>query len=63
MIKVSFKGAEHTLEGNTTVRKIIAALGLNPESVLAMRDGKLIVNETFIGKEAEIRLISVVSGG
>lgn len=63
MIKVTFKETEHIVEGNRTVRKIIFALGLNPESVLAMRDGKLIVNETFIGKEAEIRLISVVSGG
>lgn len=63
MVKVIFKETEHLVSGNTTVRKIIAALGLNPESVLAMRDGKLIVNETFIGNQAEIRLISVVSGG
>ncbi len=63
MIKVSFKDAQHIVEGNTTVRKIITGLGLNPESILAMRDGKLIVNETFLGKEAEIKLLSVVSGG
>jgi sulfur carrier protein ThiS len=63
MIKVIFKDTQREMPGNITIRQLIADLGLNPQSVLAMKDGKLVSNETRLGDQAEIRLISVVSGG
>lgn len=46
-----------------TIRALITSLRLNPESILALRDGKLLSNETRLGDQDEIRLISVISGG
>jgi sulfur carrier protein ThiS len=63
MIKVIFKDTEREIQGNITIRELITGLGLNPQSVLALRDGKLVNNETRLGNEGEIRLISVISGG
>lgn len=63
MVKVFFRESELETPGNTTIREVITGLGLNPQSVLAVRDGKLVNNETRLGNEGEIKLISVISGG
>jgi len=46
-----------------TIREMITSLGLNPQSVLAVKEGKLISNETRLGSQGEIKLIPVISGG
>ena len=63
MIRVLFKDREWQIPGNITVRELMTSLGLSPQSVLAVRDGKLVNNETRLGTQGEIRLISVISGG
>jgi len=63
MVKVIFRNAEWQIPGNITVQKLITDLGLNPQSVLAVRDGKLVNNETRLGDQGEVKLISVISGG
>jgi sulfur carrier protein ThiS len=47
----------------STVRHIIENADLNPESVLALRDGKLINDATLTEDGDTIKLVSVVSGG
>ncbi len=63
MVKVIFRNTEWEIPGNITVRKLITDLGLNPQSVLAVRDGKLVNNEIRLGDQGEVKLISVISGG
>jgi len=63
MVKVIFRNAECQIPGNITIRELITQLGLNPQSVLAVRDGKLVNNETRLGNQGEVKLISVISGG
>jgi sulfur carrier protein len=63
MVKVIFKNAELQIPGNITIRELITDLGLNPQSVLAVKDGKLVNNETRLGHQGEVKLISVISGG
>ncbi len=63
MVKVIFRNAEWQIPGNIIIRELIKELGLNPQSVLAVRDGKLVNNETRLGNQGEIKLISVISGG
>lgn len=63
MVKVFFRQSEIETPGNITIRELIKGLGLNPLSVLAVKDGKLVSNETRLGSEGEIKLISVISGG
>jgi sulfur carrier protein ThiS len=63
MVTVSFKNTEWQISGNITIRALITDLGLNPQSVLAVKDGKLVNNETRLGNQGEVKLISVISGG
>ena len=63
MVKISFRDSEFESAGNITIRELIKGLGLNPQSVLAVKEGKLVNNETRLGTEGEIKLISVISGG
>ncbi len=63
MVKVFFRESEFESPGKVTIRELITGLGLNAQSVLAVKDGKLVNNETRLGTEGEIKLISVISGG
>jgi sulfur carrier protein ThiS len=62
-MKIVYRDKVWELPGNTTVRDAIKKIGLNPESVLAMRDGKLLTDDVLIRPEDIIKLIAVVSGG
>ena len=42
MIKLKYGKQEWELEGTCALRKAIEKVGLNPQAVLAVRDGKLI---------------------
>ena len=63
MVTVSFRDKTWDVKPGSTVRHIIEKAGLNPESVLAVRDGKLINEETLAQDGDKIRLVAVVSGG
>ncbi len=63
MIKLKYRKQVWDLEGNFTVRKAIAKVSLDPEALLAVRDGKLITEDTRLRDGDEVRLIAVISGG
>jgi sulfur carrier protein len=63
MIKVTYREKEWEIPGNIAVRDLIVKVGLNPETVLAVRGGQLINDGTLLGDEDEIKLIAVISGG
>jgi sulfur carrier protein ThiS len=63
MIKLKYRKQEWELESGLTVRQAIEAVGLNPQSVLAVRDGELITDDTPLSDEDEVRLVAVISGG
>jgi sulfur carrier protein ThiS len=46
-----------------TVRSAILKLGLDPEAVLAVRDGQLINEATLTRDGDTIKLVAVISGG
>ena len=48
MVKVIFRDKEWELRAGMTVRDAILKVGLNPEAVLAVRDGKLISEATIL---------------
>lgn len=63
MVTVIYRDRTWEVKPGSTVRHIIEKVGLNPESILAVRDGKLI-NEATLTQDGEtIKLVSVVSGG
>ena len=63
MVRVTFRDNTWEVKAGSTVRHIIEKAGLNPESVLAVRDGKLINEETLTQDGDVIKLVTVVSGG
>ena len=63
MVRVIYRDKEWEVRAGMTVRDIILKLGLDPEAVLAVRDGQLI-NEATLTKDGDtIKLVAVISGG
>ncbi len=63
MVTVIYRDRTWKVKPGSTVRHIIQQAGLNPESILAVRNGKL-VNEATLTQEGDtIKLVAVVSGG
>lgn len=63
MVKVIYRDKSWELKGGSTVRDVILKVGLNPEAVLALRDGRLISEDTLTEEGDTIKLVAVVSGG
>ena len=63
MVKLRYRKQEWELEGNPTIRQAIESVGLSPETVLAVRDGELITDDTRLNDGDEVRLVAVISGG
>jgi sulfur carrier protein ThiS len=63
MVKIILRGHEWELPHGMTIRDAILKVGLDPQSILALREGKLVNEETITRKNEVIKLISVVSGG
>jgi sulfur carrier protein ThiS len=63
MVKVLYRDKAWEVKPGSTVRHVIEQAGLNPESILAVREGKL-VNEATLTQDGDtIKLVAVVSGG
>ena len=63
MVKVTYRDKTWDVKAGSTVRDVMLKLGLNPEGVLAMREGRLISEETLTREGDTIKLVAVVSGG
>nr|MBC7244415.1 MoaD/ThiS family protein [Chloroflexota bacterium] len=62
-MKIIYRDKEWELKGNITVRDAIKKIGLQPEAVLALRNGRLITDDVIVKPDDTIHLIAVVSGG
>jgi sulfur carrier protein ThiS len=63
MVKVIYRDRSWEVKPGSTVRHIIETADLNPESILAVRDGKLVNDATLTREGDTIKLVAVVSGG
>lgn len=63
MVKVTYRDKTWEVKAGSTIRHLIEKLGLNPEAVLALRDGTLVSEETLTQEGDVIKLVAVVSGG
>ena len=63
MVTLIHRNQEWQVKAGMTIRAAILKVGLNPESVLAVRDGQLVNEDTKIQNGDLIKLIAVVSGG
>ena len=62
-MKIIYRDKEWELKGRWRVRDAIKEVGLLPQTVLAVRDGKLLTGDVMLEESDEIKLIAVVSGG
>jgi sulfur carrier protein ThiS len=62
-MKITYRDKEWELEGRNRVRDVIKAVGLVPQTVLAVRDGKLLTEDVMLKEEDEVKLVAVISGG
>ena len=63
MVKIVYRDQEWEIKEGMTVRDAILKVGLNVEAVLALREGKLIAEDTILKDGDEIELIAVASAG
>ena len=63
MVQVIFRDKTWEVKAGSTVRHIIEQAGLNPESILVVRNGQLINESTLTEDGDTIKLVTVVSGG
>ena len=61
--KIVFRDQEWEVKSGMTVRAALEKIGLDPYSVLALRQRKLVNDQTILEPNDEIRLVNVVSGG
>ena len=61
--KVILRNREFEIKHGMTVRKALQNLNIEPDSVLATRDGELITDDEIVKEYDVIKLISVISGG
>ena len=62
-MKVIYREKEWELHGRKRVREVIEEVGLVPHMVLAVRDGKLLTEDTLLEEHDQVRLVAVISGG
>lgn len=61
--KIRYQKREWQVPSGTTVRVAIESLGLDPQAVLALRNKKVIQDNTLIEPGDEIKLVNMISGG
>jgi len=54
---------EFEVKSGMTVRTALQKMGIEPDSVLATRNGELITDDEIIKDNDVIKLVSVISGG
>ncbi|HJX38212.1 MAG TPA: MoaD/ThiS family protein [Anaerolineae bacterium] len=62
-MKIAYRDKEWELKGGLTARAAISKIGLDPEGVLVIRNGRLVTDDTLLEDEDQVRLIAVISGG
>jgi sulfur carrier protein ThiS len=62
-MKLIYRDKEFELRGGMTVRDAIRKVGLRPEGILALLDGKLITDDVIVGADDTVKLVAVISGG
>ncbi len=61
--KIKYHKREWRVPSGETIRATIESIGVDPLSVLALRDKRLLRDDVIIEPGDEIKLVNVVSGG
>jgi len=61
--KLILREKEYEIKAGMTLLSSLKKVGILPESVIATRDGELILDDEILKNGEVIKLISVISGG
>jgi sulfur carrier protein ThiS len=62
-MKLIYRDKEWELQGRQRVRDAVKEVGLMPQTVLAVREGKLLTGDLMLEEDDEVKLVAVISGG
>jgi sulfur carrier protein len=64
-VKVKLRNPDRELDvaGGRAVRDVLAELGVNPDTVLVIRDRELVTREVLLAETDEVEVRPVISGG
>ncbi len=62
-VKLRNPDREIVVEGGRRVREVLAELGLDPDTVLVIRDRELVTREAVLADGDEVEVRPVISGG
>jgi sulfur carrier protein len=61
--KFILRKQDYVIKHGMTIRKALQKLEIEPDSVLATRNGELLTDDEIIKEGDEIKLVPVISGG
>ena len=62
-MKVTYRNKQWELRGGMTARDLLRKLEIPQDTVLVVRDGQLITEDTLLKDEDNLKLVAVISGG
>jgi sulfur carrier protein len=62
-MKIIYRDKQWELRGRRRVRDAIKEIGLIPQTVLAVRGGRLLTEDVMLDEHDEVKLVAVISGG
>lgn len=62
-MEITYRDKKWELQGRRKVRDVIKEVGLIPQTVLAVREGRLLTEDVMLEENDEVKLVAVISGG
>lgn len=62
-VTLTYRRETFTVRPGMTIRQAIMQCGLNPETVLAVKNGTLVTDDVVLGAGDRVRLVATFSGG
>ena len=63
LVKLILRNQEYEVKPGMTLLSALQKINVIPESVIATRDGEMILDDEILRDGEEIKLIAVISGG
>jgi sulfur carrier protein ThiS len=63
MVKLVFRDKVYVVKGGMTLLAALEKSNILPETIIATRDGELILEDEILRDGEEIKLVAVISGG
>ncbi len=62
-MQIAFRDKQYETKANITARDALKKIGVDPEAVLIVVNGKLVTDDVILREGDEVKLVAVVSGG